>query len=303
MLYEFYDYSKIKSIKTKIKISVSYSTDNKYIYPTIVSITSLIVNAGKNTLYNIYILHPPDFTENSKKIFNKFESKYKDICKIYYIGMGNKFRNLKFKRRLSIAAYYRLSLQDILPNVNKIIYLDGDTLIFGDLQELINLDMKGNVIMGFIDDFPNSIKSFGLTNPTVICSGVLLIDLKGLRKYNYTKKIEDFISKNKNRLFQQDQTIVNVVMQDRLGPIPPKYGVWPLNNEEKLKSYLSKKRFGKKYSKKLLIDAIKHPVIVHFINKKPFKFRKSAFYHLWWKFAKISGYYDEICKFIKRKKK
>ena len=59
--------------------------------------------------------------------------------------------------------------------------------------------MNGNVIMGFIDDYPNSIKSFGLTNITMICNGVLLIDLQGLRKYNYTKKIEDFISKNKNR--------------------------------------------------------------------------------------------------------
>ena len=51
--------------------------------------------------------------------------------------MRNKFKYLKFKRRLSISAYYRLSLQDILQDVNKIIYLDGDTLVLGDLKELI----------------------------------------------------------------------------------------------------------------------------------------------------------------------
>ena len=52
------------------------------------------------------------------------------------------------------------------------------------------------------------------------------MDLDGLRKYGYTKKISDFINNNINNLRQQDQTIVNVVFQDRLAPIPPKYGIW-----------------------------------------------------------------------------
>ena len=161
--------------------------------------------------------------------------------------------------------------------------------------------MKGNVVMGFIDDYPNSIKSFGLTNITMICNGVLLIDLQGLRKYNYTKKIEDFISKNKNRLIQQDQTIVNVVMQDRLGPIPPKYGIWAFKTKAKLNRYLSVKREGKKYSKSELIDALKHPFILHFVGRKPFLSRKNVFAKVWWKFARMSGYYDEISsKYIKK---
>ena len=50
----------------KTIIAVSYSTDNSYIYPTIVSITSLVINSASNTFYNIYILHPPDFKEKSK---------------------------------------------------------------------------------------------------------------------------------------------------------------------------------------------------------------------------------------------
>ena len=65
-----------------------------------------------------------------------FEAKFKDICRINYINMGDKYKNLKFKKRLSISTYYRLSLQDVLPNINKIIYLDSDTLVFRDLKEL-----------------------------------------------------------------------------------------------------------------------------------------------------------------------
>ena len=146
--------------QNKTIIAVSYATDNKYIYPTIVSITSLAINAASNTFYNIYILHPPDFQENSKKFLNTVMDKYPDKCSIIYFNMGNKYKGLGLNFRITTPTYYRLSLHELLPDVNRIIYLDGDTAIFDDLTELIELDMKGNIIMGFLDGFPDSIKSF-----------------------------------------------------------------------------------------------------------------------------------------------
>ncbi len=84
--------------------------------------------------------------------------------------MGNKYKGLKLNFRLATSAYYRLSLHELLPNVKRIIYMDGDTLVFEDLTELIKLDMKGNIIMGFLDVSVGAIKSFGFENATVICS-------------------------------------------------------------------------------------------------------------------------------------
>ena len=130
------------TIENKTKIDISYSCDNKFIYPTIVSMTSLVINADFNTFYNIYILHTPDFTEYSKKCLKTVETIYYDKCTIIFFNMGDKYNNLTIIDRLSIASYYRLSLQDLLPNVDKIIYLDGDTLVFGDLKELIYYIIK-----------------------------------------------------------------------------------------------------------------------------------------------------------------
>ena len=39
----------------KLIISCAYALDNAYIYPTLVSMTSLAVNAGNNTFYNMHI--------------------------------------------------------------------------------------------------------------------------------------------------------------------------------------------------------------------------------------------------------
>ena len=88
------------------------------------------------------------------------EDKYPYICQIEFINMMNLYKGLSVNLRIPTSAYYRLSLHDVLPQVDKIIYLDGDTLVFHDLKELIELDMKGNVVLGFLDSLPDAIESF-----------------------------------------------------------------------------------------------------------------------------------------------
>ena len=278
----------------KTIIAVSYSTDNSYIYPTIVSITSLVINSASNTFYNIYILHPPDFKEKSKIFLNSVVNKYPDKLSIIYFNMGNKYKGLGLNFRITTPTYYRLSLHELLPEVNRIIYLDGDTAAFDDLTELYKLDMKGNIIMGFLDGFPESIKSFGFDKPTVVCAGVLLMDLDGLRKYGYTKKINDFIDRNKNKLAQQDQTIVNVLFQDKLGVLPPRYGIWSFSKKEDVIGHNSKQWPHLKYDEKELLEAYAHPGIVHFVWPKPFWRKQTGYYKEWWDLARLTGFYDEI---------
>lgn len=280
--------------KNKLRIAISYSTDNKYIYPTIVAMTSLVEKAGNSTFYDIYITHTPDFTEYSKNFLKTVEKKYPEICKIIFLNMGNKYKGLKLNFRLATSAYYRLSLHELLPNVKRIIYMDGDTLVFEDLTELIKLDMKGNIIMGFLDVAIDAIKSFGFENATVLCSGVLLMDLEALRKYDYSKKINDFITNYRNKLDQHDQTIINVVFQGKIAPLPPKYGMWAWMDENAAKRHLDVQRPWLKYNEQEYFYAVYHPAILHYIWPKPFWKRKTAFYEEWWDYAKKTGFYNDI---------
>ncbi len=70
----------------KFILSCSYSLNNEYIYQTLVSMISLVLNAGKNTFYNIYVLITPDFTERNKKILMSVEKNYIRQCKIILIS-------------------------------------------------------------------------------------------------------------------------------------------------------------------------------------------------------------------------
>jgi len=280
--------------KKKNIIAISYAVDNEYIYPTIVSMISLVYNAKNNTFYNIYILHTPDLKNSSKHFLNSIVDKYYYRCSIIYFNMGNEYKDLNINDRIKTPTYFRLSLPYLLPDVDRIIWLDGDTLVFEDLKELIEIDMKDNLIMGFLDNYPDAIKSFGYKNATIICCGVLLMDLIGLRKYQFSKKVQNFISKYRKNLIQHDQTIINVVMQKRIALLPPKYGIWDWQNLTNAEVHLKIQKSKFNYNKKEFFEAIKHPAILHYVWCKPFYRQNTAFDKEWWNFAILTDYFYDI---------
>ena len=86
--------------------------------------------------------------------------------------------------------------------------------------------------MGFLDSIPTAIERFGMKESTVLCSGVLLLDLDALRKNNMSEKFNKFIAENLGHLNQHDQTVINVVCQGKTAPLPPKYGIWSFEAEK-----------------------------------------------------------------------
>ena len=279
----------------KLRIACAYALDNAYVYPTLVAMTSLAENAGEKTFYDIYVMIDPSFTKENKNVLKSVETKHSQHCEVIFIDMKDKFKNLDTNNKITTPAYYRLDLHNLLTDVNRVIWMDGDTAVFEDLTELITLDMKGNYIMGFLDSIPDAIERFGINDATVLCSGVLLLDLDALRKNNITEKINKFIEENLGNLHQHDQTIINVVCQGHTAPLPPKYGIWCFVDEKFALKHNERQRYGLKYDKEEFINAYYHPAILHYVWPKPFWRRQSpVFNNEWWDYATKSGYYDDI---------
>ena len=289
--------SKKESANTnnKLRIACAYALDNAYVYPTLVAMTSLAENAGPKTFYDIYVMINPEFTEENKKVLKSVEKKHPKSCEVTFINMGNKFKEADTNQKIPTPAYYRLELHNLLPDVNRIIWMDGDTAVFEDLTELITLDMKGNYIMGFLDSLPDAIERFGIKDATVLCSGVLLMDLDALRKNNMTEKFNKFITENLGKINQHDQTIINVVCQNNIAPLPPKYGIWCFEAEIYAKKHNDRQRPWLRYNQDEFINAYYHPAILHYVWPKPFwRRQKPVFNKEWWDYAQKSGYYDDI---------
>lgn len=288
------------------KIPISYGLDNNNYYPTLVSITSILENANNFTFYYFYLMvskNQKKFSLRNKRKFKKIEKYYKR-CKITIIEINDylfKFARVSIKHPIS--SYYRLLLADLFPYLKRIIYLDGDTLVLTDLSEMININMNNNIVMGFIDDKYYLTKKFGIISYKYITAGVLLFNLEKMRKEKITKKFFRFMQKNKKLLTQKDQTIINIVLNKRIGFLPPKFGIWDFSNKKNLifhNHYKGKIR-KKGYKDNEIIKAYEHPSIIHFVLKKPYKNKNyllnNKFIKIWLNYAKKTKEFKAFLKY------
>jgi lipopolysaccharide biosynthesis glycosyltransferase len=296
-------YHNNEELKNYNNISISYGLNNNNFYPTLVSITSILENANNSTFYIINILvskKRKDFSEKNERKFKNLEKIYKR-CEIIIFRINDKLFKYANTRRYPVSAYYRLLLAELIPNTKRIIYLDGDTIILSDLSEMINLEMKNNIIMGFLDNSYYLAEDFGIKTYKYITTGVLLINLEIMKKENITYKFFKFIKKYKHLLKQEDQTIINIVLNGRIGILPPIYGMWDFNNITYLRlhnHYLNYSKNVSYYKDSELIKGLNYPSIIHYVFKKPYKWGNyrldTRYIMIWFYYAQKTKEYKNI---------
>ena len=271
--------------------------------------TSILENRFNNTYYIFYLLvDKVTFKDDNKKKLKNFENKY-ERCEVNILEISkNMIKNANTKR-YPLSAYYRLLLSELIPDLDRIIYLDGDTLIYTDLTEMFNLEMMNNIMLGFVDNSYAKAKKFGIKTYKYIVSGVLLINLKTIRKENIYSRFFEFIDKNQARLMQEDQTVINIVLNGRIDFLPPKYGIWNFKNKKAVlyhNKYENENLGIKAYNKKEILMAYNSPSILHFVRGKPWNYRTKHAYKRfsrdWWKYAKLTDDYENIISYYGKEK-
>lgn len=262
------------SNKQKKEINIAISLNNKYINYFYTALYSLLENSHNNTIYNIYVQTGSLFNENYKEMIKKFETIYFN-CFIYFLDMKDDFLKAK-KGVMDVSTYYRLKLPILCPNINRIIFLDSDTIVLKDLTELYTLNFENNYILGRLDALSDELDSLGIKINNYINGGVLLMDLHNLRKYNYVDKFQEYINLHNNvkYLNHHDQTLMNYVCHDKIGILKPKFHMWPFENKSEILRIND--RFRIKYNLTEFIRDYYNPFIVHFPGnaKKTLKITK-----------------------------
>lgn len=126
--------------------------------------------------------------------------------------------------------YARIQMASLLADVARVIYLDSDLLLMGDLCELWKSDPDDSVAMACRDrkvlrlsedaPWPLAPEEEGLT---YFNSGVMLVDLDKWRAENVEQKCLDLISKPCGPYRWWDQTILNHVIRGKVGFLPPQW--------------------------------------------------------------------------------
>ena len=288
-------YNPIKKDDSSIHMAINI--DLKYFYPSLVFLTSLMDNRASSTFYNIHILIGDSITKmHYKNIYNLIKKKGNNHVKVKFHKMGNEFQGATHGRYISIADYYRIALPSLLPTVDKILYIDTDVINFKDLSEMYNIEINDDIyFMGTLDNI-------GLMNELrhirkltkYMNAGILIMNLKGIRKYGIEQKIRKYISKH--FLNHHDQTAINAVCYKNLGILSIKYATFVYKSFEDLVEFNKKQNKIHRYKNDELIKAYYEPTLLHYVGwVKPWEKRYSnSKEEYWWYYAKKSGYFEEI---------
>lgn len=187
-------------------INICLSCDNNYSKYAGVVIASILSNANREDDLNIFILDGGISDENKQNIISLSTIK---PCKISFIKINetlfNDYKQIKTHKYLTLPAYYRLKLPSLLPEIDKIIYLDCDTIVCSDLSDLFNIDINNFALAGVLDINKKMLKK----NPKYFNSGVLLINLKYWRENNIEEQLLQYTKDNIDNITLGDQEILN----------------------------------------------------------------------------------------------
>jgi lipopolysaccharide biosynthesis glycosyltransferase len=159
---------------------------------------------------------------------------------------------------LSPAIYYRLFFPFLIKNVSRLLYIDVDTLVVGDLQEVFSFDMKGCPAAAVTDtDMPIRSELGIFSTKEYFNSGVLLIDIPAWKNQHITEKALQVIQE-KPQLIKQypDQDALNIALKNNWLKLPVAYNLMRLY----VPNEVPKRQFSK---------FINEQKIIHYNGKKP----------------------------------
>lgn len=231
-----------------------------------------------------YILTDGVSGENRSRLLKEMESCARAELHIITIDFS-KVSRLR-KGALHESTWYRVLLPEYLPaEVGKILYLDADTIVLGDLKELFETDMGGYSVAGCLDPANFSAETFErleyAPELNYICAGVLLINLDYWRRHDLEERILEYARGHAERLRYLDQCAINFVCKDTKRILPPQYGI--------MGCFFSQEMCGRIGSREELRECLTHPRIVHFAGNAPWKkeFSRFLFHNDWQHFNKM----------------
>ena len=125
--------------------------------------------------------------------------------------------------RFTIGTMFRCSLPGLLPDLNRIIYLDADLFVNRDIKELWDVDIREYCLAGVVDEgvavhnYPRILNKYPeIKKESYFNAGVLYMNLKKIREFGNLKKLVlDFLIENPEADLP-DQDALNVLFHNKV---------------------------------------------------------------------------------------
>lgn len=216
-------------------IYICYTADSAYAMQTAVSIVSILEN-NVETEFCFFVLGD-GYKSDLQDRFRLLEEQYDTEIKLIDIHDSmHKFDNTALIKepgivRNGIISYMfaRLFMGSALPkSVDKVIYIDCDTIYVNDITELYNTNIEDGYIYAAVRDiWPESYnEAIGLSERDLYFqSGIMLVNLKRWRAEGCEEKLIQQARNAKHYYYMHDQDLLNICFHGKIQTLSPKYGM------------------------------------------------------------------------------
>ncbi|MGC4018074.1 MAG: glycosyltransferase family 8 protein [Muricomes sp.] len=269
--------------KDKI-IPIFFTIDDGYTPFLSVALASIIENASKAYDYKVTVL----CNDLSRQNRQKLSALAADNFDIQFVPMGNRLDHIKDRigNRLradyfTLTIFFRLFIPAMFPEYDKAIYLDSDIAVAGDISELYMTELGDNLIAAVADhsvaDVPPFVRyienAIGIDKYHYINSGVLLMNLKELRKAKLERRFLELMDKYHFDCLAPDQDYLNVLCNGKILYLDACWNAMPAEGTEPMKT----------------------PKLIHYnLFTKPWHYENVQYESYFWNYAANSAYLPEI---------
>lgn len=252
-------------------MNILYTTNSNFTGKVATGICSVFENNKDIPEITVYIIGQ-DLTIKEKEDFMLIAETYKRNITIIDLGDITSYFDFEFDTNgWNSIVLARLLLDQLLPSeLNKILYLDGDTINISSLTKLWNLDMGNCVLGACIEATINQTyrENLGMKNLPYVNAGVLLINLKKWRDEKIGAKILKYYKDNGGNFFANDQDAINGFLKNRIYYLPPKYNFYNIYWFYPYKTL--KKLMGNAYyyDTNTYNESLKNPSIIHYLGEE-----------------------------------
>jgi len=185
---------------------------------------------------------------------------------------------------ISRQTYYRYMIPVLFPEYEKVLYLDCDLVVKGNLKELWDIDISDSYAAGARDTCidPSDHKTWlGLAkNETYINAGVLLLNTKKMREDGMVEKLFENTKIHVRVIRHQDQDVINLTLKKKVKVIDQKFNFLSIQKRKKLDDP----------------SILDRSIIVHYVGeRKPWNYVQGCNLYLkrlYFKYLELTPYHD-----------
>lgn len=289
-------------------IPVVFAADDAYVPQLTTTIYSALKNASAEYHYDVVILQKDiqaDKQRRMKDFFAQFEN-----ATIRFINVFRHVAQAKLSTNnahISIETYYRFLIQDILPYYNKVLYLDSDLIIEGDIADLFEIAIDGYALAAAKDiDFAGNVNNkdgkrlqyahnvLGMKNPLdYFQAGVLVMNTHVLRTIH---SLSQWLKLAENpEYIYNDQDVLNSECEGRVLFLDSAWNVMH-NCDGRVENVFS-------FAPNSIFDSYQesrnNPLIIHYAGfEKPWSYPNCDFASVYWKYARQTPFYERLLNHI-----